>query len=36
MTVVVYPRLVIGEYDLVDGARRIGEATDDGLGGDRG
>jgi hypothetical protein len=33
---VVYPRWVIGEYDLVTGLGRIAEVTDDGLGGGRG
>lgn len=36
MTVVVYPRLAIDDYDLVDCVRRIAEATGDGLGGGRG
>ena len=36
MSVVVYLRLVIGEYDLVTGLRRIAEVTDYGLGGGRG
>jgi hypothetical protein len=36
MSVVVYPRLVIGESDLVTELRRIAEVMDDALGGGRG
>jgi hypothetical protein len=35
-TLVVYARPVIAEYDLIDGVRRIAEATDDRLGARRG
>jgi hypothetical protein len=35
MSMVVYPKLVIGDYDLVTGCAGIAEVTDDGLGGVR-